>query len=80
MAWPDEIAESLPDPRHDEPGDAQLRRDILDELSDHIDCTASEELRRDGNMTESDVWAAVVKRFGDPRMLAKRLWFDAMKG
>ena len=63
-------------PRDDEP--ASLRQDILDELGDHLACAYNRELLR-GAM-RSVARQRVLERFGDPAALARRLWFDAMKG
>lgn len=85
MTQPDDIAARLPSPRDDEP--RELRRDIVDELADHLHCAvARERLRDDGvssgsNATNRDEAAlsAALERFGDPAAVARRLWFDAMK-
>jgi hypothetical protein len=73
--WPDIIIEGFPGPRDGEPPD--LRRDIADELNDHLACAMQRELRR----TDDDKAAerAVLDRFGDPKRIARRLWWDAMK-
>lgn len=75
MSWGDHIADAFPPRRDDEP--ANLRRDIADELADHLDRA----LRREQFRT-ADTHAArqnVLNRFGDPKWLARKLWFDAMK-
>jgi hypothetical protein len=66
----------LPPPRDDEP--ASLRRDIVDELSDHLVSAYHRELLRgvDSNVARQ----RVLEQFGDPAAMARRLWFDAMKG
>ena len=75
MDWHDETARGLPAPRDDEP--ATLRQDIIDELADHLQCAWSRELTK--NVTPADAVRNVKRRFGDPRAIARRLWFDAMK-
>jgi HAAS len=79
-----DLAADLPPPNADEP--ASLRRDILDELADHLACAARQEALRaeldtDGETPDEQTIAdRVLARFGDPRRIARRLWFDAMKG
>lgn len=70
-----EITKSLPPPRDDEP--ASLRQDIIDEIRDHIQCGVRRELLVGGS---DDVQAheRVLKKFGDPHLVARRLWFQAM--
>jgi hypothetical protein len=75
VSWPADITEGLPGPRGDEPAD--LRRNIVDELADHLGCAMTRELRRTKDETEAQ--RNVLKRFGDPKRIAYRLWFDAMK-
>lgn len=81
MSTPD-LSAKLPPPHDEEP--AQLRSDILDELQDHLSCAVDRERRRlelnDQPTDQTNVWTAVIERFGDPSALARRLWFDAMKG
>jgi hypothetical protein len=75
MVWPETLAESFPDPHGDEP--ASLRQDIADELADHLQTSLARQL-----VTTTDETAArerVVDRFGDPRHLARQLWFEAMQ-
>ncbi|HEX3449980.1 MAG TPA: carboxypeptidase-like regulatory domain-containing protein, partial [Isosphaeraceae bacterium] len=66
----------LPPRRDDEP--PTLRQDILDELGDHLGCAYNRELLRgaDSQLARQ----RVLERFGDPAAVARRLWFDAMKG
>ena len=76
MSWREGIEAGLPPPPLDgESGD--LRRDIIDELADHLDCA----MQRERKHTDDDVAAqrAVIERFGNPGRIAYRLWFDAMK-
>jgi hypothetical protein len=72
----DTLTALLPPPRDDEP--ASLRQDIIDELSDHLACAYNQELLR--GVDSSVARQRVRERFGDPAALARRLWFDAMKG
>jgi hypothetical protein len=76
MDYRDALSTVLPPPRDDEP--ASLRQDILDELADHLGCAYHRELLRGANPLEAR--RRVLKRFGDPAAVARRLWFDAMKG
>jgi hypothetical protein len=74
MDFRDTLSEGLPAPRDDEP--AEVRRDIVDELADHLACSYNRELLR-----QSDPGAArqrVFERFGDPAAVARRLWLDAI--
>jgi hypothetical protein len=76
MHWRDELDSVLPPTRDDEPQD--LRRDIIDELSDHLECAMQRELR-----TTDDTQSAqrnVLKRFGNPHRIARQLWLEHMKG
>jgi hypothetical protein len=70
------LSAELPAPRDDEPGG--LRDDILDELADHLACAYRRELLRGADTATAR--QRVLERFGDPAALARRLWFDAMKG
>jgi hypothetical protein len=83
MFRPDDIAADLPAPRDDEP--ESLRRDIVDELSDHLHCALHRELHVPAQTAsggreaaESDPATAahrrVLSRFGNPAALARRLW------
>ena len=75
MPWPPDIAGELPAPRDDEP--ASLRQDIADELADHLSSAFTRELHF--TPEESSAKQNVLDRFGDPRRVARKLWFDAMK-
>ncbi len=75
MNWRDEAARGLPAPRDDEP--ASLRQDILDELADHFYCALGRELAK--NLPPDEAVKNVRRRFGDPRAIARTLWFDARK-
>ena len=70
-----EITAGLPAQRDDEP--SSLRRDIADEILDHLQAGLRRELLVRGG-DESSAWKRVVERFGDPRQVARRLWFQAM--
>ncbi len=75
MPWPPDIAGDLPAPRDDEPD--SLRQDIADELADHLQSSFTRELHF--TPEESSAKHKVLDRFGDPRRVARQLWFDAMK-
>ena len=75
MDWQDVIDEGFPKPSDEEP--ESLRRDIEDELTDHLESAFVRETRVDGD--ETDARRRVLDRFGDPKRIARRLWFDAMK-
>jgi hypothetical protein len=77
MHWPREDINPFPSPHRDEP--TGLRADILDELADHLALSAEEEKANNGQ-TEEDAWMRALDRFGDPDAVARRLWWDAMKG
>ena len=76
MDFRENLSALLPPPRDDEP--ASLRQDILDELGDHLACAFNRELLRGADSSSAS--QRVLERFGDPAALARRLWFDAMKG
>src|SRR5262245_58401183 len=88
----DDLTADLPAPREDEP--STLRRDIADELADHLACAVRREQLKEGQGdqprgsradVESDDWWAQptlrrgLERFGDPRAVARRLWCDHMR-
>ncbi|MHC4181002.1 MAG: hypothetical protein ACYSWU_26180 [Planctomycetota bacterium] len=75
MVWPDALSEGFPEFRDDEP--SGLRGNIVDELVDHLDCA----LTRQQQVTddETQAWLAVVERFGEPKEVARKLWFYGMK-
>ena len=56
---------------------AGLRRDIVDELGDHLAALYTRELLR--GVDASSARQRVLQRFGDPAAVARRLWLDAMK-
>ena len=75
MELPEALDGKLPAPRGDEP--ASLRQDIVDEVSDHLQCSLDREL-----VGASDINQArqnVLSRFGKPSLIARQLWFDWMK-
>src|SRR5258708_31676212 len=74
MTWPD-LADELPAKRDDEP--SSLRQDIADELADHLHSSFVRELHR--TPEETSAKQHVLDSFGDPRRVARQLWFDAMK-
>ena len=77
MAWNKNSEESFPARHPREPGG--LRQDILDEIADHLACSAEREQNRDHAGTEETVWRRVLEKFGDPNSLARRLWWDQMR-
>jgi hypothetical protein len=76
MDFRDGLSADLPSPRDDEP--ASLRDDIIDELADHLACIYRREQLR--GRDPSSARLLVLNQFGDPAPVARRLWFDAMKG
>lgn len=80
MSIPDDITADLPPPGDDEP--ASLRRDIVDELADHLACAMARETQLDQIASQplgGTAWSRVLARFGNPRTVALRLWRDAMQ-
>ena len=77
MDWPELSENAFPAPRDDEPD--SLRRDIADELADHLTCSLRQQLRQTGDDDEHEAQRAVLDRFGDPERIARKLWFDWMK-
>jgi hypothetical protein len=75
MSWGDLIQAAFGEPRGDEP--ASLRRDIADELADHLACAEREELRKTDD--EEEAKANALERFGDPKKVARELWWLSMK-
>ena len=76
MEFQQALSDQLPAPRDDEP--QGLRQDIVDELADHLACSAQRELLRGADPATAR--ARVLERFGDPAAVARRLWLDAMRG
>lgn len=79
MPWLDQTSGGLPSPESWGPPAQQLQQDILDELSDHLDCALSRELRETNDGDEASARERVLTRFGNPRKLARSLWFAAIK-
>jgi hypothetical protein len=69
-----DLLADLPAPRDDEP--PSLRSDIADELLDHLACAYRREILKDGDEVAAE--RRVLDRFGDPKKLARRLWWQAM--
>ncbi len=76
MGWSNEAEQGLPPQRHREP--AALRRDILDELSDHLTLAAERE-SESGAQNDQQVRKRVLDKFGNPADIARTLWWGAMK-
>ncbi len=82
-----DLTADLPPPRDDEP--ASLRQDIIDELTDHLECATRRELLTNTTASggrqspetsaPSDAYTRALTRFGNPATLARRLWLDAMQ-
>ncbi|MFO0917816.1 MAG: hypothetical protein U0872_05805 [Planctomycetaceae bacterium] len=70
----EDLLADLPAPRDDEP--PSLRDDIADELADHLHCALRRELLKDGDAVAAE--ERVIDRFGNPKKLARRLWWQAM--
>jgi hypothetical protein len=70
------LTAGLPARRDDEPQD--LRDDIVDELADHLACAYRRELLRGAD--GATALRRVLEKFGDPAVVARRLWLDAMWG
>jgi hypothetical protein len=77
MRWPEDKTNPFPSWHRHEP--SGLRADILDELADHLALSAEHEMEHNGQ-TQPAAWARALDRFGDPDAVARRLWWDAMKG
>ena len=76
MEFGESLTSRLPAPRDEEP--AGLRKDIADELADHLACSLQRELLRGADPAAAR--SGVLVRFGDPAAVARRLWLDAMRG
>ncbi len=72
---PSDLLADLPDPRDDEP--SSLRSDIAEELTDHLVCSVRREMVKRAD--EPTAWERALKRFGDPRQIARKLWWLAMR-
>jgi hypothetical protein len=75
LEWNKDITGELPAPRDDEP--EHLRKDIADELSDHLHCALNRELH--STQDEQQAKQNVLSRFGNVNRIARQLWFDSMK-
>lgn len=75
MTFPDNLDTAFPARRSDEP--AELRGRIVKEVQDHLECAYRRELLRTGDAAEAA--RRVQAQFGDPRRVARKLWFDAMR-
>ena len=67
MDWPEIIAEGFLGTRDGEPPD--LRRDIADELNDHLACAMQRELRRTDEPGKLNTWTITLP---DPVLKAVR--------
>src|SRR5690349_13007915 len=73
----DDLSSALPAPRDDEP--AELRRDSVDEIADHLACaTRREQLH--GRVDETEARCRAIHRFGDPTRICLQLWWARMRG
>jgi hypothetical protein len=70
----EELTARLPGPLDDEP--PTLRQRIVAEIADHLECALRRELLRTGD--ESVARRRVLERFGNPALVVRRLWFDAL--
>lgn len=78
QSWDNDIVEGLPPPGGGEPEEAQgVRRDIIDELGDHLSCAYDREIQRTDD--EDEARRNVLDKFGNPAKIAWRLWYDRMK-
>lgn len=71
----DDITKCLPPLHDDEP--PSLRQNIVDEILDHLRCSLRRELLARGD-DQAAATQRVLKRFGDPSQVARKLWFQAM--
>jgi putative hemolysin len=69
-----ELSARLPPARDDEP--PSLRQDIIDELADHLACAKRREMLTTNDEARAE--QRVLDKFGDPREVARKLWFLAM--
>jgi hypothetical protein len=72
----DESAAQFPPQRAEEP--ENLRREIVEELKDHLTCARRREQMAGGEQAEEAVRRRVLERFGDPAAVARKLWLDWM--
>jgi hypothetical protein len=73
--WIPDLSAALPAPRDDEP--PELRRRIVAEVRDHLECAFQRELLLTGDAAVAV--RRVREKFGDPAKLACKLWVEAMK-
>ncbi|MEN6625428.1 MAG: permease prefix domain 1-containing protein [Candidatus Sumerlaeia bacterium] len=71
----EELRRAMPGPHEREP--RSLRRDIEDELADHLACSIERERAR--GLGDAQARAAAIERFGNPGRIARKLWMQAMK-
>jgi hypothetical protein len=71
VSWREDITAHLPPPPPDDERQADLRRDIVDELADHLSCAMQRELRKTDD--ERAARRAVLARFGSVKRIAARL-------
>ena len=76
MGWSESAKEGFPPQRHREP--MGLRRDIVDELADHLAFAAAREAES-GVVDDGEIRERVLEQFGDPTAVARALWWDAMR-
>lgn len=76
MIPPNDVVADLPAPLDDEP--PSVRRDIADELADHLACAYRRELLKTAD--ERTAQQQVLDRFGNPQRIAYQLWFQALWG
>ncbi|MFP6582680.1 MAG: hypothetical protein VCD00_09005 [Candidatus Hydrogenedentota bacterium] len=77
MDWSNDTEQGFPPKRHKEP--LSLRRDILDELSDHLAMAAEREVDS-GINDDTQIRKNILNKFGNPAAIARNLWWDAMNG
>lgn len=71
-----DVLADLPAPFDGEP--ESVRKDIADELADHLACAYRRELLL--TVDEQAARQNVFNKFGDPRRIARQLWFQALWG
>ena len=71
-----DVLADLPAPFEGEP--ESVRKDIADELADHLACAYRRELLL--TVDEQAARQNVFNKFGDPRRIARQLWFQALWG
>lgn len=76
MEPPDEFQRRSPQQPGVDP--ESLQQDIVDELSDHMQCLVEREL--DALSDPNKAREGALKSFGATNLIVRQLWFDAMKG